>query len=230
MARKLGLAAVNLVDVAGGQSLSFAKGRAVGLVFPVYAWRAPEIVESFARTLRVDGAYVFAVATYRSDAGDVFSMLAKCLHLDAGFGIAMPGNFVVGAQPRVSGPAEAREMVERAKGRLDDIVEGVRSEKRIFDAESGRFSWLKSHFISRGFNAFARKTKPFRVDAAKCISCGICAMGCSAKAISFDGKLPAWTKATCFMCVGCINNCPARAIEYGDETVGRERYTFPAGV
>ena len=230
LAANLGDEAVNLIDLLDKKESSFAQGRKVGLVFPVYAWRAPEIVESFARTLRVNGCYVYAVCTYKSDAGDVFPMLAKYISLDAGFGVAMPGNFVVGAQPRVSGPVEAREIVARAVSRLDGIVEAVRSEKRVFDAEAGRFAWLKSHLVSLGFNAFVRKTKPFQAEKTACTSCGFCVDACPAKAIALDCGRPVWTKPNCFMCMGCINGCPQQAIDYGNETIGRERYKFPAGM
>jgi len=40
------------------------------------------------------------------------------------------------------------------------------------------------------------------------------------------GYEPRWL-GHCEACLRCLNTCPRRAIEYGDSTVGRDRYLNP---
>ncbi len=84
---------------------------------------------------------------------------------------------------------------------------------------------MKSNIINKGFNNFARTTKPFYADKEKCISCGLCAKMCPAHTITLVNGNPVWGEK-CYQCLKCINYCPKEAIQYGDKTSKRGRYNI----
>ncbi len=90
----------------------------------------------------------------------------------------------------------------------------------------------RSNFLIRLFSPMVRKmyqkyrdTSCFRVSET-CISCGICAKNCPVSAIRMKEGKPVWEKKICDNCLRCLHHCPVEAIDYGNNTVGRLRYTY----
>ena len=69
----------------------------VGLVFPIYAWGAPEPVRAFAKALQPGGAFTFGVCTCGSEAG--LAMKKLPLPLDSCYSLVMPNNYIIGSEP-----------------------------------------------------------------------------------------------------------------------------------
>lgn len=226
MAERLGEQALNLAELDAKTEYAIGKGQRVGFVFPVFAWGAPRIVTDFARRVRVEGGFAFAVCTCASEAGYAVQKLAKVCPFASGYSLIMPSNYIIDSHEATE-PAEAKALIEAAKKRIAEICDSIAGEKREFVTEAGRHAWLKSHLVSFGFNTFARRTKPFRVTADKCTSCGLCERICPVKAITLKAGKPVWTKPNCTICLGCLNRCPTAAIEFGKNTEGKRRYVFP---
>ncbi len=71
-----------LADKAGG--IAIAAPARVGIVFPVYAWGAPAIVERFCRSITIaDGAYAYVVCTCGDEAGRAVKRLQKWFPIKA---------------------------------------------------------------------------------------------------------------------------------------------------
>lgn len=226
MAELLGEKTLNLAEADPEGEQVVEKGQRAGFVFPVFAWDAPEIVTNFARRVRVNGGFTFAVCTCASEAGHAVRKLARVCPLSSGYSLLMPNNYSIGSF-NLTEPATAKERIEAVKKRIPAICDNIIRRKREFVVEAGKCAWLKSHIASFGFNAFARRTKPFRVNTGKCISCGLCARNCPARAIAMESGHPSWTKPNCILCLACLNRCPSVAIEYGKNTEGKGRYVFP---
>lgn len=60
----------------------------------------------------------------------------------------------------------------------------------------------------------------------RCNGCGVCEDVCPADNIQMIENGPNW-KHDCEQCLACLHWCPQQAIEFGEETVGRERYQNP---
>ncbi|MEZ4628511.1 MAG: EFR1 family ferrodoxin, partial [Eubacteriales bacterium] len=62
-----------------GPTVVFAgKDASIGIVFPVYAWGAPGLVERFCRSIRMqEGAYAYAVCTCGDEAGKTMKRLRR---------------------------------------------------------------------------------------------------------------------------------------------------------
>ncbi len=203
----------------------------IGIVCPVYFSGLPVMVAEFAGRLDAGaGKYVFAVITHGGGGESAAlrqldSLIRKRQGrgLDAGFGVAMPGNYILMYESPKG--KEQKEILARADAEIA-VITGPVSR-----CESGK---LPSSLVSRVLYTliypwFASHVhtddKKFTVND-QCTSCRTCAAVCPADNIEMiDGK-PVW-KHHCELCCGCIHNCPVQAIQAGARTEKRVRYRNP---
>jgi ferredoxin len=203
----------------------------VGIVCPVYFSGVPLMVASFTGRLNPAAVkYVFAVVTNGGGGGSAAlrqldSILRKRQGrgLDAGFGVAMPGNYIL----MYSSPAgkHQEEILAKADEEITDITGPViRCERRELPSSfvsrvlyTLLYPWFTSHVHT--------DDKKFTV-SDKCTSCGTCVAVCPAKNIELVDKKPVWHHH-CELCCGCIHNCPVQAIQAGSKTEKRLRYRNP---
>lgn len=197
-------------------------GEVVGIVFPVYAWAAPEPVVEFVKLLSGTPAFTYGVCTCGGEAGFAMQKLSQIFHLDSVYSVEMPNNWVMGSE--LESEASISAKITNAQTRFNAIAAQILNRQSVFEVQSGSLSWLKSNLLNRGFNFAARSTKPFFV-TSRCISCGICARDCPAHTITMVNGKPEWGNK-CYQCTACINLCPTEAIEYGKVTAKRGRYNI----
>ena len=229
LAQRTGDTAVNLAALVkdGPAAIRIGAGETIGLVFPVYSWGAPQIVEQFCRFITLEnGAYAYAVCTCGDDAGRTMQRLKRRFAYQSAWSIAMPNNYIIGFD--VDSPALEQEKIAQARERLNAIAGDVLSRKNhVFQVFEGAFAGIKTVLVRPMFNAFARGTSSFSVDAT-CNACGLCARSCPIGAIEMQNGKPVWVKKRCTRCMGCINRCPMRAIQYGQGTKKCGRYYMKA--
>ncbi len=218
LAQFTGDAAVDIISLQAVPELDNAER--VGLVFPIYAWGAAEPMLNFAKSLPNTNAFTYGVCTCGANAGHAMKNLSKVFYLHSAYSLAMPNNYVVGSN--LDSDEEAAAKLRDAEEFLRLIGKEIQEGKAVYKVEEGPMASLLSNFGSRGFNAFARTTKPFYTDE-KCNGCGLCARECPAKTISMKNGKPSWS-SKCFQCMRCINRCPQSSIQYGKGTVQRGRY------
>jgi ferredoxin len=202
----------------------------VGIVFPVYMWGLPLVVDGFVKKLNVSkSTYVFAVGTYGGSLGDSLNQMNRLLKkngskLNAGFGINMPGNYIVmyGARSEKS-QAKAFEKEKSKVRHIADIVKqkndcGINQSKIGIDR-------LLTPITYKGINNFHKKGKSFYAKD-NCNGCGTCEKLCGVKNIKMENGRPVWDNK-CEQCMACIQYCPKEAIECGKKTIGRKRYRNP---
>ncbi len=226
LAQRTGDTAVDIAPLLkrGPAAAFISKEERVGLVFPIYAWGAPKIVNEFAAGLSIEpGAYAFAVCTCGDDAGNAMGKLKKRFAWQAAWSIAMPNNYI--PLYEVDPPALIKAKVEAAGRQLDEIAGAVNARAAGEQVHTGSMPGLKTGLVNPFFNAFAMGTKPFFSDAS-CTGCGLCERICPRNAIRIVQGRPQWVKKHCLQCQGCINRCPAEAIQYGGATRNRGRYYF----
>jgi ferredoxin len=207
--------------------LSQDRNACVGLVFPIYAWGAPEIVEQFAKNLSLQvGAYTYVVCTCGDEAGNAVRRLYSVFPYTSAWSIAMPNNYI--PMFDVDSTQLARKKVTDARERLIQIADSIMKKETVYDVTAGSAAWLKSAIACPAFNAFAMRTKPFHSTDA-CNGCGLCEKNCPVGAIRLENGRPVWVEKNCTQCLACINRCPQRAIEYGKRTQKKGRYYFREG-
>jgi ferredoxin len=199
-------------------------GSRIGVVFPIYAWGAPLIVERFCKSLTMmEGVYAYAVCTCGDEAGLALKRLKKMLAFRAAWSVAMPNNYVIGFD--LDTPELEAKKVEAASLKLDGIAKSILAGESVYEVNEGSGARLKTGFIRPMFNTFARSTRSFSVDD-NCNSCGLCERICPVDAIELQNGKPVWVKKHCTQCLGCINRCPQCAIQHGAGTAKRGRYYF----
>ncbi len=218
--------AMSIADLTrdGPTAVAVTSGSTVGVVFPVYAWGAPKIVERFCKAIGVgEIAYAYAVCTCGDEAGNAMKRLKKIFPWQSAFSIAMPNNYI--PMYDVDSELLARSKAQKAEQQIKLIAASVLNKERIYSVHTGPMAGLKTSVISPLFNACARSTKPFAA-GDDCTSCNLCQNICPVSAISMQNGKPVWIRKHCTQCMACINRCPQHCIQYGAGTKGRGRYVF----
>ena len=202
----------------------------LGLVFPVYMWGMPRIVDEFCRQLQAPPTtYCFAVTTCGGSAGGTLQQLqtvlqARGLSLALGHVLRMPGNYT----PMYGAPAEAtqRKLFDTEKKAIPEIARLIASKQRGNINRGTAFGRLLSRFVYRvGMPRVAASDVKFRADE-HCDSCGLCAKVCPVDNITLMNGHPVW-RHHCEQCMACLQWCPREAIQFGSMTPGRRRYRHP---
>ena len=228
LARRTGDTAINIASLSkdGPTGITAQSGARIGIVFPIYAWGAPLLVERFCKSISVcEGAYTYAVCTCGDEAGSAMKRFKRDLPYRSAWSFAMPNNYIPGFD--VDSEALAQQKISAARERLGLVAEQILAGKTVYDVCAGTAAGLKTALIRPMFNTFARRTKPFYATNA-CNGCKICERGCPVGAIAMQQGKPVWVRKHCTQCMACINRCPKMAIQYGKGTVSRGRYYFHA--
>ena len=204
---------------------------AVGFVFPVYLWGAPKIVCDFIDKFKSDfsGKYLFAVATYKSQPGDVMGQLRRFiaklgLPLSSGFVVPMPGNNIIFYDIESSQIIE--DKIDASRKQLAEIAFDVSQRRKIIPRTSFPDRFLKTGLLHPVLTStFEKADKNFWAESS-CNGCAVCSQVCPTGNISIADAHPVW-QHRCQQCLACIHLCPAQAIQYGKTTAGRTRYLHP---
>ena len=213
---------VDLYNIGEGAPAALDGYDLLGVGMPVYYYRPPFNIADYLESLPpLEGLPFFAFVlhgTYRFDAGTaVRRSLAGKGGREVGYFHSYGVERWVGYlnegylfSPNHPGDGElsravafGREVAAHAAGRQYDRPPDDAPPSLVYRAE--RFltnRWLAEHLYSR----------LFRVDAAKCNSCGVCFDRCPNGNISRDRNgRPVWGR-NCLMCMMCEVDCPQRAI------------------
>lgn len=201
--------------------------KSLGLVFPVYAWGLPKIVEKFVgRMCCAEGAspFLWAVMTCGDDMGYADEILNDFLHKAAGlkivsvYSVPMPNTYVCLPGFDVDASDEAAKKVECTRKVMPEIANKIRLQMREVSVERGSFPWLKTYVLRPLFNRFLLTDRYFKAQSQQCTRCGLCARSCPTGNIQLSGEGVQWGSSQCIGCLRCYHSCPQRAIDWGRVT------------
>ncbi len=212
--------------------LTVGDGEILGLVFPVYYYSLPTVVEEFLEKVEITmkkGSRCFILATCGATTGDSTKnakdiLIKKGIQTDYLFSVEMPDNYVLLYD--VQDKEKQDKMLTSSKDSLKKIVELIKEDNKgdynkIKGPMPGVMTLLAGAIYRRG-----RKTSKFHV-TDNCISCNLCQEICPVGAIEMKKGKPVWIKDQCVHCLACIHRCPVGAIQYGKRTESRGRYINP---
>src|SRR5574344_673680 len=206
------------------KDITFGPEDTVGVVFPIYAWAAPEIVMQFLQHVHVDErTFTFAICTCGSEAGRAFDQFKTVFPLKSAYSISMPDNCITMFDSER--PELIREKLNVAQQRMPIIAMNISTKSPTFEIDEGSGASFKTSIINPLFALAMMTPRHFSVDKS-CTSCGLCERSCPFGTIKLvDGK-PVWN-GRCQQCMSCIMRCPVQAIQSGSATRKRRRYVNP---
>jgi ferredoxin/flavodoxin len=213
-----------------GKETVVANSEKVGFIFPMHYWGLPRVVYDFIYKLNLDKVkYIFTVISRASDVdGIAFLQIEELLnkkgkHLNAGYFIEMPANFIIGED--IYSKEEQEECFKEEEIQVNKIANDVIAKKANIeiDLTKKKRSFEKTNKAFRD-NVF-ESDKFFYADET-CNSCGICEKVCPLRNIKIIEGKPQW-QHQCVQCLACIHYCPEGSIQYGDKTIERGRYHHP---
>lgn len=202
-----------------------------GVVFPVYWFGLPNLVDRFLRTVPLaSDPYVFTVATMAMMPGAAHRQAKQALaqrgvSLAAGWSVRMPENY--SPVPAEKSKVNPQRLFEKAEKAAAAIAEQVVARTRDGTQDSMPPVNLLGHALHKIMAPrFAHADSTFRVQP-HCTSCGTCARVCPVNDIVLSEEgVPEW-QGHCEQCFACMQWCPVDAIRAERFPANRRRYHHP---
>lgn len=204
----------------------------IGLVYPIYYWGLPEMVDNFIKKLQLrNDSYIFAAVTCGGppalEGGGTVAVeeafRSKGQSTDSVFLTWMPGNFIsaYGAFPDFL----QKKLIKKAEKKAKFISKKVNQKRSHFQWGNPITNLLSKKVYIKWRNGLKDNYKLFTVDES-CNTCGVCIKTCPASNLSMEDGRPNW-KAECQECYACIQYCPKESIQFKGVTKKRKRYHHP---
>ena len=236
-----GLENSKLINIAKLHSLNCDyASETIGIVFPLYYFGIPIIVDEFLLQLNIpENAYVFVIVTR----GEPMAGGAK-RQLDAAFrasgmtyqffryvtmGNNYPFHVFNGSKEKVK-EQRNKKVGEKVLTFLADIK--MKKQSRIFSIlDYPPFPTITYKIPTYGYKHFLQmynKDTCFEVDRNLCNKCKKCEYACPTDNTEVNSNVE-WKHINCQMCLACYNCCPKNAIQYVDpqnkvDTNGKRQY------
>lgn len=202
------------------------------IVAPTYSWRIPRVLDEWLRNTKlIKNKDIYFIMTCGGNIGNAGKYLKKLCSLKKmnykGVAqIVMPENYI--AMFSTPSQEKALKIIYQAEREIDKIAFRIKNEDIILSSKITFKDKINSSIINNIFYPIFVHTKKFHI-TDKCINCGKCVQGCPLNNISLKNRRPIWGKH-CTHCMACICRCPSEAIEYGRNSKGKVRYTFPKNI
>jgi ferredoxin/flavodoxin len=200
----------------------------IGLVFPVYAYGPPRMVQEFIRKADfTPDQYIFSVLVCGGTPGKAAGLLGRIIRKSGG---KLSTGFVLRSETHRfhdKGPTGLIKFMKNIAGkqnfgfwenRKEDIISTVKERKTAsFDKSSPAANFLGSRLAGIAGKIFM-KTSDNYFTGEECTSCGTCVKICPRGNITLQNGKPAFGQ-NCEACSACIQFCPEKAIHVRDLSV-----------
>lgn len=206
----------------------------IGIVFPVYYFGLPKIVENFLNNLEFrEETYLFVIATRGVPfSGGLWRQLTNIL----GDRISYFRYITMGDNFNIDFWNSSSNKTKELRNKKSDIkvraaIKSIKNKIIKRKLNSIDFLWFITDRLPKyGYRTYVEKVynsdNCFSVNAESCINCNKCIRSCPIGNIRFDKKV-IWMHRNCQLCLACFHCCPANAIQYTNDsltTIGKKQY------
>jgi len=190
------------------------KSRYVFVLFPIYAFDAPQPIFQWIEKTRATNKNVIVISV--SGGGELWPNIGTRFNCIAalekkGFQViyekmmVMPSNCFVATNDHL-----AMRLIKIIPDKVNKIIEAVLSGK-IRRSKMKRKAIFQSWISRKEKKGAHRFRKMLRIDN-QCTRCGWCVENCPVQSIEMDSGEPTFSDQ-CIICLRCIYGCPANAIK-----------------
>ena len=212
VAKKLDKNPISIPQVLKQPNFDFTDD-AIGIVFPIYAGRAPKIVIDFLCKSTFNAEYMYFIGTYgNSDSAICETVPAQCEKL----GISVDYMNTVPMVDNYLPVFDMEQEKKRNKGtdeKINQIIEDISARKQGIPevTPTGR-RLAKQVWSMEKLHIMVNNGSQLKVKTNMCNGCGICKQVCPVDNIAVGSGIAVRKNAKCEYCLACAHNCPQKAI------------------
>lgn len=212
VAKKLDENPISIPQMLKHNNLNFSD-ESIGIIFPIYAGRAPKIVTRFLKKSTLKTDYLYFIGTYgNSDSAICKTLPDECeklgLKIDYINTVSMVDNYL----PAFDMEQELKKD-KNADKKIDEIVKDISVKKNFIPKVTAEgLKLAKSVWTMEKLRLMINDGSQLKIKTDKCIGCGICKSVCPIDNIVIGSGIAVRKNAKCEYCLACAHNCPQKAI------------------
>ena len=212
VAKRLSKNPVSIPQILKQSNLEF-DDESIGVVFPVYAGRAPKIVINFLKKSVFRTNYMYFIGTYgNSDSAICETVPAECeklgIRVDYMNTVAMVDNYLP-----VFDMEQEKKADKNTEKKIEEIIADISDRKQAVPAVTSMGRRLaKQVWIMEKLGLMKNDGSQLVVKTKACDGCGICKKVCPVDNIVIGNGIAVRKNSGCEYCLACAHSCPSKAI------------------
>ena len=184
----------------------------IGVVYPIFGHRPPELVQRFLREVELDTPYLYIIPTYgarHANAVDIVLDICRASGKTPAYvhTLLMVDNYL---------PAfdmdEQRKMDKNVQGQLDAILSDLKERREMISPVTDTDRAAHRQFLDRMSQMPPDAWQHLLRVTDSCIGCGICEQVCPSGSIHLEQGKAVHVPGNCQTCLACAHACPQKAI------------------
>lgn len=212
VAKRLSENPVSIAQMLKRSNLVF-EDESIGVVFPIYAGRAPKIVVDFLKKSTFKTSYMYFIGTYgNSDSAICETLPAECKKLGIKINYMNTVSMVDNYLP-VFDMEQEKKADKGTEKKIEKIIADISERKQaIPEVTSTGRRLAKQVWAMEKLGLMKNDGSQLVVKTKICNGCGICKKVCPIDNIVIGNGIAVRKNSKCEYCLACAHHCPCRAI------------------
>lgn len=210
VAKRLSENPISIAQMLKQSELEF-EDKSIGVVFPIYAGRAPKIVIDFLKKSTFKTSYMYFIGTYgNSDSAICETLPAECEKLKINYmnTVSMVDNYLP-----VFDMEQEKKADKGTEKKIEKIIADISERKQsIPEVTSTGRRLAKQVWTMEKLGLMKNDGSQLVVKTKICNGCGICKKVCPIDNIVIGSGIAVRKNSKCEYCLACAHHCPNKAI------------------
>ncbi|MDE6864604.1 MAG: EFR1 family ferrodoxin [Eubacterium sp.] len=212
VAKRLDENPISIPQVLKQANLDFTDA-AIGIVFPIYAGRAPKIVIDFLKISKFNTDYLYFIGTYGNhDSAICETVPAECeklgIKIDYMNTVSMVDNYLP-----VFDMEQEKKADKGTENKIEKIIADITAKRKgIPNVTAIGRRLAKQVWTMEKLRLMVNDGSQLKIKTDKCTGCGVCKTVCPIDNIIIGNGIAVRKRSKCEYCLACAHNCPQKAI------------------